>query len=517
MAQLDVHVRVVDNGLGAGSTSLKSINLKEPALVGISEKSEEATRTVLERPPQSKCLGIELQELFSENILAKAWRVANRDLQNNNLPTAYPEFVPQSGSGRGRYTLREADFWTCGFFPGTLYSLLERISRYPHAVPFLTGNRPNQREEELRDLKLSSGDLLSLCRTWAEPLHAMTGRTDTHDLGFIVEPALRLDWELTGNKRSLDSLITAANSLATRYDEKVGAIRSWDLINKVDLKIISMEENFIVIIDSLCNLDLLFYASARSESDRLALIAKQHAKTLLHTHLRPESQSATSRTGYKGQLYSTCHVANIDPRTGEVKGRMTAQGYANNSTWGRGQAWAILGYAQTYMWTKDDAFLDAACGLAEYFLQRLGSSHEVPWDFDAPVDDPENPVMDSSAGAIAANGMLLIAEGLTANQQPALSKCFQDSAMQVVKNLLTYSFAEERARFAMASGPTKSDNADGLTVEDVIPGQSFDAVLKNATANNNVGANRRYWNHGLVYADYYLVRFGNELLRMGLA
>ncbi|PVH87771.1 glycoside hydrolase family 88 protein [Cadophora sp. DSE1049] len=196
---------------------------------------------------------------------------------------------------------------------------------------------------------------------------------------------------------------------------------------------------------------------------------------------------------------------------------MTAQGYANSSTWARGQAWAILGYAQTYTWTKDNTFLDAACGLAEYFLQRLGPNHEVPWDFDAPVDDPENPVLDSSAGAIAANGMLLISEALATIKQLALSERFQSAALGIVKNLLKYSLSEEKARFGVASRQRSLDHVEELAVEDVVPGRSFDAVLKNATANNNVGANKRYWNHGLVYADYYLVRFGNELLRMGLA
>ncbi|KAL5318832.1 hypothetical protein ACEPPN_013899 [Leptodophora sp. 'Broadleaf-Isolate-01'] len=474
MAQLDLHFMVAENDPGSIFADSTSNGLKDPVVIG----------------------DITLQELFAENVFAKVWRVANRDLENNNPPTAYPEFVPQSGAVSGRYTLREADLWTCGFFPGTLYSLLERVSRYPRAVAF-----PRRNEgEQFQDLKLSRENLLSLCRTWAEPLHAMTGRTDTHDLGFIAEPALRLDWELTGNNRSLNSLITAANSLATRYDSRVGAIRSWDLINKKDLKIISMEENFIVIIDSLCNLDLLFYASAHSKSNRLAVMAKRHAETLLRTHLRHEPRPATSKSGYEGQLYSTCHVANLDPRNGNVKRRMTAQGYAGSSTWARGQAWAILGYSQTV------------------FLQRLGSSHKVPpWDFDAPVEDPENPVLDSSAGAIAANGMLLIAEALVTNNQPTLSRKFQDAALEVVRNLLRYSLAEEKAKFTFASYQTGFEKSSALVVDDEEDGKSFDAILKNATANNNAGANRRYWNHGLVYADYYFVRFGNELLRMGLA
>ncbi|KAL5347892.1 hypothetical protein ACLOAV_007303 [Pseudogymnoascus australis] len=447
----------------------------------------------------------ELHELFAENVLAKLWRVASRGLENNNPPTAYPEYVPQEKmlGDVGKYHLRESEFWTCGFFPGTLYSLLYRSIRHPESLP---KGFPSQ---------VLGAEFQSLCRSWSEPLHSMATRTDTHDLGFIIEPALRLDWELTGNTRSLQSLITAARSLASRYDKRAKAIRSWDLINKKDVQIISMEENFIVIIDSLCNLELLFYASAHSGDKTLAEIATEHAKTLLTTHLRPESVSTSSSSGYKGQLYSTCHVTNLDPRTGSIKARMTAQGYADTSTWARGQAWAILGYAQTYTWTKELIFLDAAMGCAEYFLYRLekqqetDKSYRIPfWDFDAPIEH-NTPVWDSSAGVIAANGMLILSQSLASRGQASLSSRFRDAAISVVKTILEFSLAEEKARFVSV--------ADGaFIVENVTKGQSFDSLLKNATSNNNAGARKRYWNHGLVYGDYYLVRFGNQLLDMGL-
>lgn len=176
----------------------------------------------------------------------------------------------------------------------------------------------------------------------------MATRTDIHDLGFIIAP-LQLDYELTSNVSSLSSLLTAAHSLATRFVVSAGAIRSWDLLRKKDISIISQEENCIVIIDSSCNLDLLFYASLKSGHGRLAEIACMHARTLLRSHLRPVSvSSGQERTGFRGQVYSTCHVANLDPKTGVLKARLTAQGYADESTWARGQAWAILGFAQTY-------------------------------------------------------------------------------------------------------------------------------------------------------------------------
>jgi hypothetical protein len=103
------------------------------------------------------------------------------------------------------------------------------------------------------DRDVFQSQLLKLCRTWSEPLHRMAARTNTHDLGFIIQPALRMDWELTGNLYSLESVITAAQSLASRYDERVGAIRSWDrMINKNE-RITDKEENFLVIVDSMCS------------------------------------------------------------------------------------------------------------------------------------------------------------------------------------------------------------------------------------------------------------------------
>ena len=96
--------------------------------------------------------------------------------------------------------------------------------------------------------------LLELCRTWSEPLHRMAERTNTHDLGFITQPALRMDWELTGNSRSFESVVKAAHSLASRYDERVGAVRSWDKMINTKESITNREENFLVIVDSMCSM-----------------------------------------------------------------------------------------------------------------------------------------------------------------------------------------------------------------------------------------------------------------------
>ena len=471
-----------------------------------------------------------LPELYEENILAKVIRTAERllappDSGTPKTPVGYPEIVPSDGPNAGRYETREPEFWTCGFFPGTLHALLERTVKHPQAIKSKTVDASRLRRH-----------LGPLCDAWSEPLHDMSSRTDTHDLGFMMMPALQRDWELNGNERSLDSILRAARSLVSRYVPTAGVIRSWDALLKKDIEVTDTTENTIVIIDSMCNLDLLFYASAHSGDAGLAKVAEHHARTLLHTHLRPETIPATSSFArprqYRGQLYSSHHVANVDPASGEVKWRRTAQGYSDSSTWSRGQAWAILGYAQTYNWTKDRAFLDAACGAAEYFIYRLHTSPdcvEVPrpassssntpasstvgryvplWDFDAPVVE-QGPVRDTSAGVIAANGMLILSQSLAAVGQHGLGAHFRTYAVRIVRDILDLSLARELASLADVDGR--------IVVEDAaVPGGTYEAVLKNGTANNNEFARRRCADHGLVYGDYYLVEFGNRLLELGL-
>lgn len=154
----------------------------------------------------------------------------------------YPEFIPSSGPTAGKYSCKPAEFWTCGFFPGSMYALLERCMKYPkYLSPPSCGKIAFQSQ------------LLRLSRAWSEPLHRMAARTNTHDLGFIIQPALRMDWELTGNPRSFESVIKAAHSLSLRYDERLDAVRSWDRMINRNESITDKEENFLVIIDSMCS------------------------------------------------------------------------------------------------------------------------------------------------------------------------------------------------------------------------------------------------------------------------
>lgn len=82
----------------------------------------------------------------------------------------------------------------------------------------------------------------------------------------------------------------------------------------------------------------------------------------------------------------------------------TYQGYSDDSTWSRGQAWAVHGFVMLYRYTQEPRFIDYAVGLLEYFVDNLPEDNVPYSDFDAPLDD-EN-LKDSSSTAIVASALL---------------------------------------------------------------------------------------------------------------
>ncbi|PSN73399.1 Six-hairpin glycosidase [Corynespora cassiicola Philippines] len=446
--------------------------------------------------------GVDLTPVFSENVAAKVFQVAERGLKvHAPLPT-YPHTVPQDGPDAGRYEEREADFWTCGFFPGCIYSILERAIKFPRALDIPEYIRPQFAQH-----------LLKQGRHWSVAINQMSGRTDTHDMGFIVQPALQKDWELTGNPESLQSVVKAAYALASRWNDKVKAIRSWDVAINDRYQITDMSTDFLVIIDSMCNLDLLYWVGHNQNDQSLIDIATQHADTIMAAILRAD--------------YSSYHLVNFDPHTGALKAQMTNQGEFDESTWSRGQAWAVMGFAQTYSWTKDTKYLATAIKCAQYFLKRLeeakGKHHHplVPvWDFDAPQENPQEPIRDVSAGVVTANGLLMIHQSLQALPSSVASQLLDpsidlfDTSLQIMKETIDMSYDRDLASFE--APPAKIANGVGSGDLIKLKQSGFDAILRNSTTNKNPDAHQKYWDHGLVYADYYFLEFGNKVLRAGL-
>lgn len=270
------------------------------------------------------------------------------------------------------------------------------------------------------------------------------------------------------------------------------------------------------------DLDLLYFTAHATSSPHLSHIATTHANRITHEILRED--------------YSSYHLVNFCPRTGLVQAKMTNQGHADASTWSRGQAWSVMGFVQTYAWTKEAKFLSTAIGCARYFLARCGEGKGkwacelVPrWDFDAPVgkgeeqeevDSPRGPLRDVSAGVIAANGLLIIHQALQGlDAQTAADMAggvdFLETALQIVAQTIEYAYDTDLALFELrGEGKVNGGASGGDNV--VIKESSFDGILRHSTTNWNEHAHQKYKDHGLVYADYYLLEFGNKLLRAGL-
>ncbi|MFV8404372.1 glycoside hydrolase family 88 protein [Vibrio harveyi] len=210
-----------------------------------------------------------------------------------------------------------------------------------------------------------------------------------HDLGFQYSLSCVAGYMLTEDEEYKSMGIEAAHSLYQRYRRLGQYIVAWN-----ETHILGPEKTQgKTIIDSLQNTALLFWAANQTNSDVLKDAAINHSKTMAKHIVRDD--------------FSTFHTFNFDPLTQTpIKGE-TFQGYADDSCWARGQSWAIHGFAQTYLYTKNPEFLALAKKLALFVTPYLQDDAVPVWDYRLP--ESEHPYKDSSAGAITAAGFLLIA------------------------------------------------------------------------------------------------------------
>ncbi|RCS26565.1 glucuronyl hydrolase [Polaribacter sp. WD7] len=262
------------------------------------------------------------------------------------------------------YTIKEGKIkkvpskdWTSGFFPGNLWQIFE-----------LT--QDNRYKE--------------VAKKWTAFVEKEKFNNHTHDMGFKVFCSFGNGLKSFENQHYKNIVVKSAQTLITRFDEKVGSIRSWDF-NK-------HKWSFPVIIDNMMNLELLFEATKISKDSMYHKIAVAHANTTLQNHFRPNN--------------STWHVLDYNPENGKVNTRVTHQGISDDSSWARGQGWAIYGFTMAYRYTKNPKYLEQAKATASFFTGHKNMPEDgIPyWDFDAP-NIPNEP-RDVSAAAIVASALI---------------------------------------------------------------------------------------------------------------
>lgn len=231
---------------------------------------------------------------------------------------------------------------------------------------------------------------------------------NTHDLGFIFMNSCVKAYQHTKEIKYKIATLKAAEMLAKRYNEKGNFIRAWGKLHTDD-------REGLMIIDTMLNLELLFWATKETGDFKYYDIAYNHALTCLKHHVR--------------ENFSSYHVVEFDPKSGEVKRKFTHQGFQDESTWARGQAWGIYGFAIAYYYTEDERFLNASTKMANYYLNNLPEDKVATWDLDL-LHKTE--IRDASSSAIAASGMLLLSS-LIKNEN--LSKSFLEISLQIIKSL----------------------------------------------------------------------------------
>lgn len=247
--------------------------------------------------------------------------------------------------------------WTSGFYVGTLWQLYT-----------LTG-----------DIKYKE-----YASKWNSFLEKEKFNNRTHDMGFKIYCSFGKGFQINKSEDYKKIIIKSAQTLCTRFNKKIGSIKSWD--HNED------KWDFPVIIDNMMNLELLFEASKLTRDDAYKQIAIKHANTTLKNHFRKDN--------------SCFHVIGYDTLSGKVKSKNTHQGYSDSSSWARGQSWAVYGFTMAYRYTKDKAYLKQAEATAKFFInhQNMPEDGISYWDYNYP--NIPNTTRDASAAAVMASALL---------------------------------------------------------------------------------------------------------------
>ena len=270
-------------------------------------------------------------------------------------------------------------WWTNGFWPGIMWLLYEKTKK-----------------DVYLDVAKNVEDKLDYAFEEYCGLH--------HDVGFMWMLSAGACYKLTGNEESKKRCLHAADLLAGRFNVMGGFIQAWN----------GEEHKGKSIIDSMMNLSLLYWASEETGDPRYRHIAEKHADSVMKNHVRAD--------------YSVNHIVRYDAENGEVMDVMAGQGYAKDSAWSRGQAWAVYGFVLSYIHTKEERYLEVAKKCSDYFIESVSDDWLTRVDFKA----PEEPIIyDSAAGACAACGLLELAEILGESE----GMYYFEAALNILKTM----------------------------------------------------------------------------------
>ncbi len=277
---------------------------------------------------------------------------------DGNLADFRTKFPSHNSENHVYFQLDNDDGWCQGFWSGMLWLAYQ-----------LTG------DEKYKETAMAQ------IPTYTKRIQEQLG-VNHHDMGFLYTPSCVAAYKLTGDEEAKEAALMAARHLITRYNEKAKFIQAWGNVGA--------EDSFRLIIDCMLNIPLLYWAAEVTGDKRLDEIAYNHFNTTVDNAIRENG--------------STYHTYYFDQETGAPMKGVTHQGYADDSTWARGQAWGVYGLMLTHMYKKNQKAEDLFVPVANHFLNGLPEDYVPFWDmyFTDGSDEPK----DSSAAAIAACGLI---------------------------------------------------------------------------------------------------------------
>jgi unsaturated chondroitin disaccharide hydrolase len=301
--------------------------------------------------------------------------------QLRRLIVQYPDFFPMyTAKGKWKHENEAWTNWCEGFLGGQLW-LIYKYTRDPW--------------------------WLEQAKHYSRLIEPRKNDRTVHDLGFLFWPTWKRWYDLEGEKQVNDVVIAAGQTLALRFMEKGKFLRSF----------VSAESLFI---DIMMNVGIIFYAAEQTQDEKLRQVADQHCQTTRRYLVRGDGSTA-----HEG-------VFNID--TGEFLRQSTHQGWRGDSSWARGQAWALYGFGTVYEFTKSREYLETAESCADFFIRRTPGHGIPPNDWEEP--DPATPY-ESSAAAIAASGLFRLS---SLTDSPERAKKYSAVACSIMRSLLRPEF-----------------------------------------------------------------------------
>ena len=303
--------------------------------------------------------------------------LAFAETQLEQLPTILgnnTRFMDYSTTA-GTWRTQSRSSWCSGFAPGLFWYMYD-----------LTGESKWQTWAE----------------NWTNGVRQRATEAD-NDTGFQIYCSFGNGYQFTDDNDAdyWSVLETAANTFATqRFNPTIGAYRAWtnsssNPVSSPSITASTTNPNamvFEVNIDMMMNMELPLFVGKNGGDSAHVDRAVAHADTTWEDLIRSDG-SSIHVIGYKAD--------------GSVDYARTHQGWTPDSTWSRGQAWGVYGYAMVYRYTQLPRMLERSEAMFDYFMTATAaqSSDYVPYsDFDAPLNSL-NPRDTSAAAIVAAAAM----------------------------------------------------------------------------------------------------------------